>query len=237
MLMQASAHKRRAMSLIEVMIAVGILAIVTLTSVTTMIGASRLARDAQEDMMALELVNQQIELVRAGVPYSSLGRTDLAGTDPDNDATFTLDRDIVYDEQFPTNGPTFTVSYRWSGFGTVEASGNNYIEYPDALGWGTDFDYTGRHLLIRPDSVFKRSQIGLITSHDPSTRRITVDCALNGWTDANWSVNPPVGTNFEIDGGRTCQLTISWVPRGKPDDDDNRRTVTREVFVPWRADT
>lgn len=222
----------RGLTLVEVVIATVIVMMVAGGAVSAILFSTRVALSAQEDMMALEMVNRQIEMLKSDGDYVQLGLPPgdplkLPGAiDYWNDVTFD------YDPNFPANGPQFTVDHQWYGFGRVTGSTASSITFT-ATNWPTDVDFTGRYVVIR-----NGNHIAKITadSGGSGSRTFTIDYALNGWGNSEWGVIPLPGDRFEVDGGKWCRVTISWTsPRNAEPTPENTRTVRREVFVPWRA--
>ncbi len=228
----------RGVTLIEVLIASGILAIVSLATVSTLLAASRMSVSAQEDMMALEIVNRQVELVRSSGIYSNLGNPSPI---PSGARNYVADEIIPSDPNFPSNGTdssiikngvTFTVSYQWYGFGTISNASSNSISF-DGTGWpdslfpasGTP-KFVGRMVILR-----QGNQMAKITNHTKSgnTHTFTIDYDLNDYGTSNWGTTPLVGEPFEVDGGKWVRVVVSWESFGKP------RSVRRHLFVPWRT--
>lgn len=246
----------RGITLIEILIASGILAVVTLTAIGSMVMASALSRFAHEDMMAVEIANRQIELIRSAPSYRHLGTLEVwntTSTPPsltfpaflNGDFTGSQykavynDESVQYDPQFPANGPTFNISYEWYGFGVAQSATNNSITVrvftgqPHYQDW-SKVDFTGRRLLIREGSG--RGQIANITAQSSSASACTLStsCALNGYSTTGWSVNPAFGSYFEVDGGKTVKVTITWTKRGRQ---SSQGRIVRWAFVPFRVDS
>jgi prepilin-type N-terminal cleavage/methylation domain-containing protein len=212
-------RKHRGLSLVEVLIAVGILAIVSLASVTAMLAAGRMSRSAVEDMMALEFVNRQAELMRSSRIYSRLGVNDFTGTQ-----TFQYDPATFG----ATTAPVFTINYEWYGFGTVTGATGTSIRFDDST-WPSGVDFSGHRCLLRPTGLGTSAAIANITAHGNGS--FTTDSAFNGWNQTDWEFAVPNGMYFEVDGGKWCRMTITWqTGTGRA------RTYTRTVFVPWRQD-
>ncbi len=219
-------RRPRAVTLVEVVIAVAIMAFVAVGAMGALVVSTKMAMHAQEDMMALEFMNRQVELIKSSGTYSNLGVSEF-------DTTETFE----YDPNFINNGPTFTVQYEWYGFGTLSSATNSTVTV-DATGWPGDvvFDdgsgaFDGHYLILRDDN-----QIARITGHSKSgtTHTFTIDYTMNSWPTGTWGTLPLAGDPFEVDGGKWCRITINW---NSPENSTNLRSVTREVFVPWRGVT
>jgi prepilin-type N-terminal cleavage/methylation domain-containing protein len=227
---------RRAVTLVEVIVATAILAVAAAYSISAMIVAARMARTSQQELIAIEVLNRVVEQVRAAPLYNFLGDPTVAGTAPvgpgnSEDITFTHPRTIVYDADIAQNAITFTATFEWWGFGPVANASGTTLEFSTA-GWprnadgDVEIDPVGRRVVIREGSG--RGQMAEITGFTETgtdTGRFTVTNAFNGWTDANWMVTPNTTSFYEVDAGRNVRVTVTW-PNGDP--------MIRDVFVPFR---
>lgn len=246
----------RGITLIEILIASAILTVVALTAIGSMVMASALSRFAHEDMMAVEIANRQIELIRSAPSYRHLGIREVwntTSTPPEminpaflnGDFTGTSykavynDEAVQYDPQFPANGPTFNIAYEWYGFGVVQSATNSTLSVQVFTGqpyyqdW-SKVNFVGRRVLIREGSG--RGQIANITAQSSSASACTLStsCALNGYSTSSWSVNPGFGSYFEVDGGKTVKITITWTKQGRQ---TSQGRIVRWAFVPFRVDS
>lgn len=212
---------RRGLSLTEVLIASAILTVVTLGSIGSLVMSSRVSRDAVEDLMAVEFLNRQSELIKSNRFYTTLGVSDFTGTTQFQYDPSDIGADIA---------PTFDVTYEWYGFGTVTGATSTSVSF-DGSAWPDDVDFTGHRILIRPTGLFSSAGIANISDHNTTTDTFTTDCAMNSWTDSNWSFSVPTGAYFEVDGGKWCRVTLEWTTASGTD-----RELSRDVFIPWRSD-
>lgn len=219
-------------TLLEVVVAAMIIMMVAAGAISAILFSTRVAMAAQEDMMALEMVNRQVELLKSDGIYFQLG---LPPGDPGKitgEVDYWADIEFDYDPNFPANGPRFTCDYQWYGFGRVTGATANTLTF-NAQNWPTDVNFTGRYLVMRSGN-----QLARITSDSGgnSSRTFGIEYDLNGWSGENWGTIPLAGERFEVDGGKWCRMTISWTsPRNAADTPDNTRSVQREVFIPWRS--
>jgi prepilin-type N-terminal cleavage/methylation domain-containing protein len=212
---------RRGVTLTEVVLAAAILGLVATGSTSAMLVASRMSRNALEDMVAMEFVNRQTELIKSNRFYNTLGTTQ-----------FTAGETFQYDpaDFGARNLPTFTVNYAWYGFGFVTSSTGSSISF-DQTGWPADVNFAGHRVLLRPTAAQGTSSaIAQIVTH--TNGRFVTNSAFNGWQSGDWEFAIPNGMYFEVDGGKWCRMTITWTPRGGR----GTRTYVRDVFVPWRQD-
>lgn len=144
-------RRRRAFTMVEVIIASAILAITVLAAITAMFAASRMARDARYDMMAMEALNRQVEVLRTS-EYEYLGNTSNVNYHPYNFVAAALDDNdtsddaadreawedgFAYDPGHPDNAPIFTYNYEWYGFGVATGGSGNTLVI-DATNWPDD---------------------------------------------------------------------------------------------------
>ncbi len=216
--------RRRAVTLVEVVISAAILAFVSVGAMSALVVSTKMAMHAQEDMMALEFLNRQVELVKSTGSYANLGVSEFAGTEV-----------FEYDPNFTQNGPTFTVEYEWYGFGVVTSATTTSLSFNGST-WPGDVsfqnaagEFDGHYVVLR-----RGNQVARITGHSKSgnTHTFSIDYALNGWANSSWGTNPLAGDAFEVDGGKWCRITVNW---NSPQNSTNARSHSREVFVPWRA--
>lgn len=212
---------RRAVTLTEVVIAVGILALISAGSISTMLVSSRMSRDALEDLLALEVVNRQTELLRS----IGSGQYALLGTDqvPEFFGTVTFEGD----PEIEGNLPEFNITYDWYGFGFATGGGTGGVSF-DQSSWPSGVDFTGHRVVLRPTGAIRTSGIANITSH--SNGSFSINAAINGHPVSGWGFNVPAGTYFEVDAGKWVRMTASWTTSS-----GSEREVVREIFLPWRS--
>lgn len=211
----------RGLTFIEVLIASSILVIVSMAALTALVVSSRIARDAIDDVIAMEMANRQIELIRAAADYNILGLAD----DGSQISGFVDDDVIVYDPQFPDNGPTFTISYQWLGFGMVSSATASSITFNDPN--AGDVNYTGNRLILRRGAG--EGQIVKITNHTWTTNSSTfaISADLNEYGEDDFAVIPNSTTYFEVDGGKSLRMTLAWQTKS-----GSNRNLTRTLFIP-----
>lgn len=225
--------RRRGFSLLEVIIASGVLAITVTGAITAMYVTSRMARDARYDIMAMEALNRQVELLKAG-DYENLGPRyidvpDFEGLPTNNYvrgdsplAPEPWEAPLVYDPGVPDNAPTFTVDYQWYGFG-IGTNGSDQDIQVDASTWPADIDGTefiGSYLTTPQGPWTGGGQAMLITGATASgtgaSRRIRFTLSarlINDFTNGTQArVAFGAGTPFQIDGGKWCRVSVSWLP-------------------------
>ncbi len=245
------------MSLVEVLIASAILAVITLAMFATLVLSTRISREAQRQLIALEVINRQAELIRGAPNYFRLGVVDTdTGGWGDTIEGFVHPDFVRSDPDNPDVTTTFRVRYEWSGFGLVRSADSNSFEaeifrnQPYELDWGI-MDFTGHRVLLRDGQG--AGQMANITDMDITVSggvitsvSFDIDCAFNGYSVSSWGLIPGLNaatnerTYFEIDGGKTCRITAEWLldPDLDPTDSDNWTeeniaSIQRTIFVPF----
>lgn len=222
--------RRRGFTLVEVLVAVGILAIVSATSVAGMLYSARLGRSAVDDMIAIEFLNRETELVRTHRDYAGLG-TDAV-------PRFRGTRRGVYDEQFADNGFVWEMEYLWWGFGEIQSTTSTSITIVEPEDDWPDVDIVGRRVVIRPNRMgagVGGGQIANIADWDAEGGVIRTDFGVNGFNSSEWWIQPAAGDLFEVDGGKHLRLTMRWARTARDLDRPERRSErVREIFVPFR---
>jgi prepilin-type N-terminal cleavage/methylation domain-containing protein len=221
-----SRRNREAFTLLEVVIASGILAIVLASAMTGILFVSRMSQAAQQDLMAMEVLERETELIRAAPNYAALGDPAFSGPHPTNPAydeqSFTEQRIRAYDPNFENGGPTFRIDYTWYGFGEASGGAANRLEF-DQTGWPEGVDFEGNILILREGPG--AGQMARIDDHLEG--QFVLNTAFNGYTRAELVVPPASGTRFEVDGGKWVRVTARWTPPGG----GVERVVERMLFV------
>lgn len=199
----------RGLSLVEVLIALAILGVVSLSFIGSLIFTSRTAHATTSRIFAVELANRTVEELRA------LGETnyEILGTDTGDAARFLQEQ--TFDKDPVSSGQTiqFTVSCDFKGFGTVSSAGSNSLtavipaDYPQ---WETN-EWVGQMVMIKDGDG--SGQIAYITANTADTLTITTN--LSGSGGGSWMRTPSAGDEFEINNGKTVVITISWTEQGR----------------------
>lgn len=212
-------HRRAGMTLAEVVIALALLLIVSVSYLASTTFNARMARAAQIDVYAVELTNRIIEEMR-------MANYDNLGTHVGAEARFMAPQTFQMDPENPDRLPPFTVTTEFMGFGMVSSSGPNSLTaiiptdtaFPDWSG----IDWTGRLVMIKDGD--DSGQIAHITSNDATTLQIVR--ALDGSGSGSWIRNPDAGNYFEIDNGKTVRVTVDWINNG------TAQSISRMSLIP-----
>ena len=201
--------------LIEAMFAMAIFALVTLGYISSLTASSRASAVVPYEIMAENLASRIIERMQlrtkmGGIEeYDKLGDPNAAPEDSFME-TFTFESDPENTE----GGLTFNVDVAFRGFGMVSQATNDTLEavFPGGFEpWGTN-EWQGNPVMIKKGHG--SGQIAYILSNSEDTLTITRN--LDGTPGRSWISKPRQSSYFEINGGKTATVTVSWEFRGKP---------------------
>ena len=209
--------QRRGFSLLEVVIAVGLLAVVTASFMASIIFTARTAASAKTDAYGIDTINRTIENLRS-VTFANLGTTTGDG------AQFMTTQVNHMDPDNPTQSPTVSVKCQFMGFGSVASATNTALTavFPANFPAWTTNQWAGRMVMIKTGVA--RGQVAFVKSNTADT--LTITTTLDGSSSANWFLNPAAGDTFEIDNGKGVLITISWSDR------EGNHTLTRTTLIP-----
>lgn len=238
--------RRRAFTMVEVIVAAGILAITVLGAVSAMFVTSRMARDSRYEVMAMEAINRQIELIKA-TNYDQLGPGGPAGSNfvAGDGATEAWETPFQYDPEFAENSPQFIQSFQWYGFGVATNGSASTIQL-DASTWPAGVNFVGSFVTApqisgSPGGAQMSRIVAQSDTGTGASRRIqfTLDARLT--TSHTNSQNVDVafgpGTICYIDGGKWCRVTVRWLPtwaKNKDINDPNNDEIitrSRDIFI------
>jgi prepilin-type N-terminal cleavage/methylation domain-containing protein len=209
-------YRQRGFTLLEVVIALVLLLIVSLSYMTTSIFNARTSARAKVDVFALELVNRTLEDMRTS-NFNNLGTS----TAPES--KFLTAQTNRMDRSDP-NSISFTVNCAFSGFGSVAAVSGTTLRATFPTGfpaWRTD-QWKGHKVMIQSGTGV--GQIMYITGNSADT--LTICRNLDGSGGGGWYKTPAVNDTFNIDNGKTATVTVSWTERGVT------RTEVRSAMIP-----
>ncbi len=238
--------------MLEVLIASGILAIVFLGAMTGLLFVTRMSQAAQQDLMAMEVLDRESELIRATPSYASLGpnSSHRGGVRPPLPPNVVYDTDVYPDLSFsrprrpnpvsdmdlpairydPDAGPVFAIDYTWYGFGVATGGTTGSLTFNETdpttgeRSWPEGIDFTGSYVILREGPG--AGQMARITSH--TAGQFELNAAFNGYESSNLQIAPVAGqTTFEVDGGKWVRITARW----RPTPNEAERVVERSLFV------
>lgn len=183
-------RKRRAFSLVEVLVAMTLLLLISSSVITALIFASRLTRLSSNAIAAKNIAQGFFEKMAID-DFKNVGPTNYPNIDYDSNPPFWLDR---------AAGINCQIQFQFSGFGTVtNGSANNITD--NAAGWEKD-QWVGDTLCIVSGPGM--GQTAVITGNTPNTIHHTdLDTA------------PKKGAKYLINNGKTVQITTTWKYMGK----------------------
>lgn len=208
---------RRGMSLLEVVIAVTILAVVMASYIASMVFTTRVSYKTKADMFANELINRTVEELRAS-NYDNIGFA------MGNEARFLNVQSYESDPQNPNQSVTFNVRCDFLGFGTAAGGGASSLvgSFPPGFpAWETNM-WQGHLVMIKQGRG--RGQVCAITANTGNT--LTVCHNLDGSGGGGWGTSPDATSYFEIDNGKSVRVTCSWLDAG------TTRSLTRMSLIP-----
>ncbi|MCX7015616.1 MAG: prepilin-type N-terminal cleavage/methylation domain-containing protein [Candidatus Sumerlaeota bacterium] len=188
------------MTLIEIVIAMAISAILTLALVSATITAARVSSNMPYDVYATQIISKTAEDLRKE-NYDLVGTTGLP--------LYNSAQTFYSDPDDHSRGTSFTVSVRFKGFGLC-ASGSSSTTLKAVLpagdpGW-TANEWQGSVVMLKDGAG--SGQCAYVKSNTADTLTITRN--LDGSGSLAWIQTPTTTTYFEIGGGKTVVITASW---------------------------
>jgi len=191
-------------SLLEILIALPILAIVSLALVSVVTFASRISRIVSNQVAAKNVAQSYFE---------RMAIDDFSRVTKDNYPSVTLDSSpVLYLDH--VRKTRCSVDIEITGYGTADAGSANSLVDTDA-GWKAN-EWTGNVLFLLSGQGY--GQRGTIKSNTANT--LTVDGALNP--------APTSGTKYAINGGKTVRVETNWKYLGK-----SYREKIESLVVDW----
>lgn len=225
--LQWSSRRRRAVTMIELIIAIMLMAVVVLAflSATTFgISSIRATIDRQMALDAMQLWEARI----LGANRERLGEPTLTAASPEWPLTQSINWNP--DPTFPNQAPTVTMRARYKGWGFAAAStgttlvrgsvvGNtnttSYAGHPNLPGWWAPWvanEFTGNIVVISDGPG--RGQVARIISNTADTLTISTDIRsmdTAGYVNNRpWDVAVGVGSQFYISNSKTVDLSATW---------------------------
>lgn len=199
----ASARRpRRAVSFLELIMAITILVVAFGALATALLHAYRSGYRQKERLFAMQLAQAAIEELR-GTQFDSL--VDLLGMDPGNPADPISNRVYtVESSDEAAASKTFTVTLSFRGYGRVAAAGGTSLTASFNLGQDQ----------FRPGE-FRNHRVMITGGQgEGQVRRITANTATTLSLDRAWDTTPDNTSFFMIDGGKTVSARVTWDSSG-----------------------
>lgn len=226
---------RDGMTLVEVVIAIGLGAMLSVGMYGSAIYTMRQTAKNVEHIFAVQLASSEAAAIRAS-SYNKLTADPATLTSADLEKRFTQTRTVAMDPKAPATEQC-QVTYDLTGFGPgLDCTGGLGATYLNLPATGADWknnQYKG-HLLVIV-SGDGANQVMYITSHKksknggPTGRRVeaVLTSDLTGATSTEWKVKTPGATSeFAVDYGMYGDVTVSW------GDGQGYKSVTETVYVP-----
>jgi len=196
------------MTLIEVVISIAIFSLLSIGFITTLIVSSRASMNVPLEVGADSYASKMIERMQLRNKLS-IGDYDMLG-DPAApvDKSFLQLYNFPYDPTNPTWSVTFQVEIKFKGFGKVSSATNNTLTAVIPSGfpsWDTN-EWQGDMVMIKKG--LGSGQIAYILSNTNNTLTITRN--LDGSPGSGWIGSPDTTSYFEINGGKSATINITW---------------------------
>jgi prepilin-type N-terminal cleavage/methylation domain-containing protein len=188
-----SLRPRRGFTLVELMIAIAILAFVFSALLTALVYMYRAGHTSKKTLFAAELAQSAVEEAR-GFAVAFLE------TNPVPIGNYTVEGDSFSDPG-TYDPPVYNVQVTFKGYGQVSAAGGSSLTVDMGLGQAPmePNEFVGHHLMITMGPG-----VGQI-------RRIVGNTADTLTVDAPWDAPQPTNASrFRIDGGVTIESTVTW---------------------------
>lgn len=245
-------RRRRAVTMIELVIAIMLMAVVVLAfmSATTFgMTSMRATIDRQMTLDAMQLWEARI----LGANRANLGEPNLVAANPE----WALTQVATWnpDPTFPLQAPTITVTPRYKGWGYADASSGtttlvrgpkvgtlnstSYAGYPNLPAWWLPWtvnEFAGNLVVITAGPG--QRQMARIISNTATTLTVSTDIRTTdtpGYNPARpWDTTIGANSQFFISNAKTVDLTVSWATSRAAmgaTDAAATQTITRRILA------
>lgn len=223
------------MTLVEVVIAIAIVAFVSMTMYSSAIYTTRQTIHNVDHLYALQVLNSATAKVRTA-RYNKLTKASEDVGANEYEKQFFSPQTINSDSKNP-NSTAYTLTYEMKGFGKgITAggggSGSYVLSLPKESGdWKAD-DFKGRLLVVTGGSGV--NQVMYIKSNAASqgnqgsakTVAVQLTKNLDGTGSVDWPVAVGSSSIFAVDYGLYCETVVTW------DGGAGYKTITETAYVP-----
>lgn len=227
------------MTLVEVVIALGLSALLSAGMYASAIYTMRQTAKNVEHIFAVQLASSEAACVRAS-RFNKLRANPTVLPSSDFEKRFASSRSVAMNAVDP-HSPVFAVAYNFTGFGTgiAPSAGGGPTEWwftvpAHSAGWAED--QFKDHLVVITGGE-GANQVMYILDHDATEAhgsgrrtkvRLTSDLTgANSGGSYGWPTkNPGSSSMYAVDYGLYCDVAVSW------DDGVGYKTVTETVYVP-----
>lgn len=204
--MTTIAKRQIAFSLIEIMVSMVIFAVATVAFVSALIYGGRTSYLAAQEVAAANFAMTLIEQMR--IRCTNLNDYDALGDPNATQANSFIGNHTTPIVPGDPSASVFTANVRFKGFGMVSSSTNSAMTatiptgFPD---WIVD-EFVGGTVMIKEGRG--SGQIARITANTANT--LSINRNLTGAGSSGWQSNPDNTSYFEINGGKTVEINVSW---------------------------
>jgi len=207
-------YNKLGLTLVETLFALAIFAFLSVGFMTTLVASMRTTGRAvleiAADNFATKIIEEmQIRNKMSIEEYDKLGDPSA----PENDS-FLKVFVSPSDPQNLSRSVEFRAQVQFKGFGKVESAAQNSLTavIPNGFpSWDVN-EWKDCPVMIKKGKG--SGQIAYILSNSSNSLSITRN--LDGSAGTPWLTNPDSSSYFEINGGKTAEVTVRWVYRGHP---------------------
>lgn len=207
-------YNKQGVTLVEALFAVGIFALLAVGFMTTLVASMRATGRAVLEIAADNFATKIIEEMQLRNKMSIEEYDKLGDPSAPVDDSFLKTFVASSDPQNPSRSVEFRAQVRFKGFGKVASATQNSLSAAIPNGfpsWEVD-EWKGCPVMIKKGKG--SGQIAYILSNTSSDLSITRN--LDGSAGASWLTSPDSSSYFEINGGKTAEVTVRWIYRGQP---------------------
>ncbi len=187
---------KRGVTLIEVMVSIGIFAVVTLAFLPWFQQSGRMGKEVAHEVTAKNIAQGILETMLAD-NYSNITLDNY----PDPGVDYYIDN---------VNGILAAVTVEIEGYGMASNSSTANSLVDESALWDAD-RWKGSTVSIVAGTG--RGERAFILGNDSNSLTITTN--LSGSSSQGWSVTPDHTSQYVINGGKTVTIKVSWQYRGK----------------------
>jgi len=198
----------RGVTLLEVVIAIAIIAAVSIGMYASSVYTARQNEDNLEREYAVQILEMGVAKARVA-DFTKIADTTLTSTAYENQ--FNSSTNVNVDSLSP-DFPTYKLAYKFTGWGTVNSAsaGNLTADFPANVSKWEPNEWTGHFVVVATGSG--GNQMMRITKN--TAQKLTVTNKLGSGSSSTWlSGTPTSGAEFYIDNGKFVDVTVSWTSR------------------------
>lgn len=216
----------RGVTLVEIMIALGVVSVISVFFMTSIIFTIRQTRENRDHLNAVQIMNYQMGLLKVA-QFGPLGEP--AGSVPTWESQNFGFRDAnprqIQGDPIDPRSTVYNVSFEFSGWGIVQSATDTSVTVtiPSNHRAWTANQWANDYVSIIP--AVGRAQIARIVSNNANTLTITTD--LSGLRSSErWDRLPAAGDVVRINDGKSVLVTVRW------GNGQNHRIIQRTYVKP-----